>query len=274
MMTAAVTTRCMGSNSIPTAGRQQRLRSATAIRVLCCAALVHVAVWLITPGKPGPEAAASAAAMQAFVPSAQPNRRQLLASAGIAASTLASKEQAAWAGAAGMNTKVAELIEAPRRPKDDIVPYQFQKPAGFKRLANAVDPTSFVFRSEKDSYFSVVTRSEARQNASKEFTPAGFIADYEQKFVNSTGSSFQLIRGGTTPVRIDQKLDVKYYEVEYVVRTQLGFTFDTLRSLHFTTVFAAAPQSIVIMNCCALDDKWDKDSPTLENIIKSFAVTA
>jgi hypothetical protein len=225
-------------------------------------------------GKPGTEAAGSASAMQAFVPNAQPNRRHLLASAGIMASTVASKEQAAWAGAAGMNTKVAELIEAPARPKDNIVSYQFEKPAGFKRLANAVDPTSFVFRDQKDSYLSVVTRSEARQNANKEFTPKDFIADYEQKFVNATGSSFQLIRGTTKPDRVDAKTGVNYFEVEYVVRTQLGFTFDTLRSLHFITVFAAAPQSIVIMNCCALDDKWDKDSPTLQKVIKSFAANA
>jgi len=273
-MVAAVTTRSMGSSSAPAAGRQQRPRSATAVRFLCCAALVHVGAWLAMPGKTGSRAAGDPSAMQAFVPSAQPSRRQLLASAGIAAGTLVSKEEAAWAGAAGMNTKVAELIEAPARPKEGIVSYQFEKPAGFKRLANAVDPTSFLFRSEKDSYFSVVTRSEARQNAFKEFTPKTFIADYQNKFVNSTGSSFQLIRGKETPDRVDTKLNVKYFEVEYVVRTQLGFTFDSLRSLHFVTVFAAAPESVVIMNCCALDDKWDKDSPTLQNVIKTFAVNA
>merc|ERR1712061_212482 len=85
--------------------------------------------------------------------------------------------------------------------------------------------------------YTFITRAEKRENA-PEFTPKIFIDDYRQKFVNASGSSFNLIKGSETPDRIDR--DIKYYEVEYVVRTQLGFGFDSLKSLHFLTAFAAA----------------------------------
>ncbi|CAL1157975.1 unnamed protein product [Cladocopium goreaui] len=125
----------------------------------------------------------------------------------------------------------------------------------------------------QDTYFTFATRAEARPNASIEFTPDDFINDYRSKFVNATGSSFNLISGGgPKPNRIDESLGVKYYEVEYVVRTQLGFSFDSLKTLHFITTFAASKDAVNIMNCQALDDKWDEDGATLRKVAESFTV--
>merc|ERR1711974_332300 len=101
-----------------------------------------------------------------------------------------------------------------------------------------------------------------------EFTPDGFVDDYKAKFVNATGSSFLLLKSSATPDRVDDKLGVKYF-----VRTQLGFSFDSLRSLHFLTTFAATSDSLYIMNCQAPDETWEKDGPILRKVASSFALT-
>eukprot|EP00439_Symbiodinium_sp_Y106_P032401 s4170_g3.t2 len=134
-------------------------------------------------------------------------------------------------------TDKEELVTAPANEKAGINGYLFTKPAGFKRLANVLDPSGYVFRNTKDTYFTFATRAEARVNASTEFKVEDFIDDYRNKFVNATGSSFALISGGGQPTRVDEGLGIKYYEVEYVVRTQLGFSFDSLKTLHFITTF-------------------------------------
>lgn len=211
--------------------------------------------------------------LELFVsPKAQPSetsRRQALIASGLLA-TQGAPAQALQK----FETDKDELVQAPANEKSGVPGYLFQKPAGFKRLANVIDPTGFVFRNTQDTYFTFATRAEARPNASIEFTPDDFINDYRSKFVNATGSSFNLISGGgPKPNRIDESLGVKYYEVEYVVRTQLGFSFDSLKTLHFITTFAASKDAVNIMNCQALDDKWDEDGATLRKVAESFTVT-
>ena len=198
------------------------------------------------------------------------NRRQALIASGLVATQGASNAEAIQK----FETDKTETVQAPAIEKNNVPGYLFQKPAGFKRLANIIDPTGFVFRNTQDTYFTFATRAEARPNASIEFTPDDFINDYRSKFVNATGSSFNLISGGgTKPNRFDESLGVKYYEVEYVVRTQLGFSFDSLKTLHFITTFAASKDAVNIMNCQALDDKWEQDGPTLRKVADSFVVT-
>eukprot|EP00931_Biecheleriopsis_adriatica_P087929 TRINITY_DN62331_c0_g1_i1.p1 TRINITY_DN62331_c0_g1~~TRINITY_DN62331_c0_g1_i1.p1 ORF type:complete len:266 (+),score=60.39 TRINITY_DN62331_c0_g1_i1:45-800(+) len=202
----------------------------------------------------------------------EPGRRQALLS------TLAAGAASAGAAPAGaevqkLDTKKTEVVQAQANPKTGIRGYLFEKPAGFKRFASPVDPSGYVFRSTGDTYFTFATRSEARPNASNEFKPEDFIADYRGKFVNATGSSFDLIKGGGPPTRVDPDLGVKYYEVEYVIRTQLGFSFDSLKTLHFITTFAVSADCINIMNCQALDDKWDKDGPVMQRVTQTFTVT-
>merc|ERR1711974_471398 len=97
-----------------------------------------------------------------------------------------------------------------------------------------------------------------------EFTPDGFVDDYKAKFVNATGSSFLLLKSSATPDRVDDKLGVKYYDVEYVVRTQLGFSFDSLRSLHFLTTFAATSDSLYIMNARHRTRRGRRTGPSSE----------
>jgi len=204
-------------------------------------------------------------------PQVQGRRSMLLLSsaAGAGTATLAApKEASAFSRGTGQ-----DVIRVPANPKIGTRPYIYEKPAGFKQFASPVDPTSSIFRNVNDSYFSFITRAELKPNASTEFTPEAFIADYESKFTNSTGSSFTLLQGGGPPKSVDKDLGVKYYEIEYVVRTQLGFAFDSLRSLHFLTVFAAAPESIYILNCQAQDDTWDVALPTLRKVADSFAIT-
>eukprot|EP00930_Biecheleria_cincta_P073468 TRINITY_DN60756_c0_g1_i1.p1 TRINITY_DN60756_c0_g1~~TRINITY_DN60756_c0_g1_i1.p1 ORF type:complete len:257 (-),score=50.25 TRINITY_DN60756_c0_g1_i1:181-951(-) len=189
-------------------------------------------------------------------------------------------EQAEAAGFFGIggttkygDTKSAVTIQVPQNDKTGIRAYAFEKPAGFKKVVNPGDPSGYVFRSVNDTYNSFATRAELRENASTDFKPEDFINDYRSKFVNATGSAFDLIKGGGPPNRVDEKLGVKYYKVEYVVRTQLGFSFDSLKTLHFITLFAVNKDSINVMNVQALDDKWAEDGPTLRKVVDSFAVT-
>eukprot|EP00933_Yihiella_yeosuensis_P055962 TRINITY_DN54940_c0_g1_i1.p1 TRINITY_DN54940_c0_g1~~TRINITY_DN54940_c0_g1_i1.p1 ORF type:complete len:282 (-),score=57.72 TRINITY_DN54940_c0_g1_i1:240-1019(-) len=152
--------------------------------------------------------------------------------------------------------------------------YLFNRPAGFKRLVNPLDPSGYVFRNAKDSYLSFATKGELRENATTDFKPEDFIEEDRRKFGNSTGSSFILIKGGGPPDRVDTDLNVKYYEVEYAVRTQLGFSFDSLKTLHFLTVFAVSQNAINILNLQALDEKWEKQSAILRPIADSFRITS
>jgi len=167
-----------------------------------------------------------------------------------------------------------ELFNVKPNPNEGSRGFVFEKPAGFRQYGNPVDPSGYLFRNVNDTYFSFVTRSESRPNASIEFTPQAFIDDYKTKFTKSTGSEFKLIKGGGTPDRIDEGLGTKYYEVEYTVRTQLGFSFDSLKTLHFLTVFAATPDSMIIVNCQAPEEKWDEDGEILRKVVSSFAVTS
>lgn len=164
-----------------------------------------------------------------------------------------------------------EVIRAPANKGTS--PYVFEKPEGFKQYASPVDPSGYVFRSKDDSYFSFALRNEVRENATTDFKPEDFIKDYEDKFTNMTGSSFTLIKGGGAPDRVDKELGVKYYEIEYVVRTQLGFSFDSLKSLHFLTVFAVAKNNIAVLNTQAIDDTWEKTGPILRAVADSYVIT-
>lgn len=242
--------------------------------VLCCA--VGLAVLCHLRASPA-DGTASVAASGAEAPLRPPaparhlaNRRQLLASSVAATATAAADP----AHAITVTTGKTEIVRAPVNPKAGTRSYLFEKPAGFKRFASPVDPSGFVFRNVNDTYLTFVTRAELRANASTDFTPQDFINEYKGKFSNSTGSSFELIKGGGAPDRVDSELGVKYYEVEYIVRTQLGFSFDSLRSLHFFTIFAAAPDSVYILNAQALDDNWATDGPVLKKVVDSFAVTS
>lgn len=243
-------------------GSAQR-RALNLRRALCCAVGVAVLCRLGAPEGTG------------YVPPVHEQtglagRRQLLA-ASVAASAAAAS---APANAIQVTTEKTEIVRVPVNPRGGTRSYLFEKPAGFKRYANPGDPSGFVFRDVKDSYFTFVTRAELRANASTDFSPKDFIDDYQLKFRNATGSSFKLLKGGSAPDRVDDGLGVKYYELEYVVRTQLGFTFDTLRSLHFITVFAAAQEGIYVLNCQAPEEEWDTDGPILKKIAQSFAVTS
>lgn len=246
---------------------RRRLR-ATRRRVLealgCVAALRLLGGWLA--------ADAPADAFAAQGPPAPAQRRQTLALLGSAVSGGAAVLGARPAGAVqGTDVKKSELIQVPAR--SGYRGYMFEKPAGFKRLASVNDPSGFLFRNSNDTLFSFASRAEKRV-ADKAFTPDLFVDDYRAKFVNSSGSSFQLIKSSNAPDRFDEKLGVKYYEVEYVVRTQLSFSFDSLKSLHYLTTFASTDDCLYIMNCQAQDDFWDKQGPTLQKIAQSFTVTS
>ncbi|CAE8586738.1 unnamed protein product [Polarella glacialis] len=197
----------------------------------------------------------------------------LLLSAAATTAALSSRAEPA-AAMQGQNTGKTETIVVPANPKVGNKAYIFEKPAGFKRFASPIDPSGYIFRSVNDTYFTFVTRVESRPNASTDFRPEAFIDDYTSKFVNATGSSFTLVRGGGNPNRVDVGLGVQYFEIEYVVRTQLGFSFDSLRSLHFITTFAVSKDSIAILNCQAPDEMWEKDAPVLRRITESFKITS
>eukprot|EP00438_Fugacium_kawagutii_P010654 Skav210573 [mRNA] locus=scaffold2317:168582:171516:+ [translate_table: standard] len=102
------------------------------------------------------------------------SRRQALVASGLLAATQGAPAQAFQK----FETDKTELVQAPANEKSGVPGYLFQKPAGFKRLANVIDPTGFVFRNKEDTYFTFATRAEARPNASIEFTPDDFINDY------------------------------------------------------------------------------------------------
>lgn len=210
-----------------------------------------------------------AKSQEAKLQQAKYGRRQALALSGAAAAASATPAQALQK----FETDKEELVTAPANEKAGINGYLFTKPAGFKRLANVLDPSGYVFRNKQDTYFTFATRAEARVNASTEFKVEDFIDDYRNKFVNATGSSFALISGGGQPTRVDEGLGIKYYEVEYVVRTQLGFSFDSLKTLHFITTFGVGKDCINIINCQSLDEKWDEDGPVLKKVTQSFTVT-
>jgi len=227
---------------------------------LCCAAAYATlpAVWRACYVTPGAEPATPVAA-----------RRQAVLAAAAAGAALADSRPAE---AFGKGTD-AELIKSDANSNTGTRPYVYQKPKGFRQYASPVDPSSFIFRNSNDTYYSFISRAELKPNASTDFTPDQFIADYKSKFTNATGSSFALISATDKPFKVDKALGVKYYKIEYVVRTQLGFAFDSLRSLHFLTVFAAAPESIYILNCQDQDENWEKHKGTLGEVADSFAVT-
>eukprot|EP00929_Paragymnodinium_shiwhaense_P115645 TRINITY_DN84640_c0_g1_i1.p2 TRINITY_DN84640_c0_g1~~TRINITY_DN84640_c0_g1_i1.p2 ORF type:complete len:268 (-),score=79.19 TRINITY_DN84640_c0_g1_i1:104-907(-) len=206
----------------------------------------------------------SSAGLAWSAPPAQ--RRQLLIAAGSAGLAASVDSEPAAARTLGR-----EVIRAPANK--GTRPYMFEKPEGFRQYASPVDPSGFIFRDVNDTYFSFALRAEVSANASTEFKPENFIADYETKFTNVTGSSFTLLKGGGAPDRVDKELGIKYYEVEYVVRTQLGFSFDSLKSLHFLSVFAVAPNEVYVLNCQALDEKWETAAPILRKVADSFVLT-
>lgn len=169
----------------------------------------------------------------------------------------------------------AQHFRVEANPRLKNLAYEWDKPEGFKRLTNVGNPGSYVFRNvgEKDFAISVVVEKDA--GADMVFTPKNFVDDYKSKFTNATGSSVKFIREGLEPVRIDSETNTKYYQVEYVVRTQLGFTFDTLRSLHFITVFGAGKDCMYVFNAQAPDEYWSGvNSTTLEAAANSFKVMA
>lgn len=195
-------------------------------------------------------------------------RRQQLLAVAVAGGLVAAGPEPARA--VQSDEKKDETLRIPNNPRSGTMSYLFEKPKGFRRYSNPGDPSGFVFRNIDDSYYTFVTRAEKRP-AAEPFTPEAFIDDYRNKFVNATGSSFELIKSKMD--REDPELGVKYWEVEYVVRTQLGFSFDSLKSLHFITTFAAAKDSVYILNSQSIDDKWDVAAPILGKVAKSFKVT-
>merc|ERR1711908_192265 len=98
-----------------------------------------------------------------------------------------------------------------------------------------------------DVKFTISTTVDA--NASAVFTPEFFINDYNTKYGNSTGSSFKLLKGDGPPAREDPALKLKYYNFDFVVTKQTDFGFDSIKTLHFYTTIAVAPESIYILNC-------------------------
>lgn len=248
--------------------RRRRVRAA-GLRLLCGAVALHTlcSLWQFSRFTGSPAAAFTASPVER--PFAQ--RRQLLLGSGLGLGSMLLDGKPASAFDMKFKTNDTQLVAVPENFKPGLRAYEFEKPAGFKRYGNAIDPTGLVFRKPDNSYFTFITRAEKRENQT-EFTPKIFIEDYKNKFVNASGSSFNLIKGSETPDRVER--DVKYYEVEYVVRTQLGFGFDSLKSLHFLTTFAATPESIYILNCQALDDEWEVAAPTLKKVTSTFKVTS
>jgi len=173
-----------------------------------------------------------------------------------------------------LSIKDAEVVRIPRNIKTGTRSYVFEKPPNFRQYSNPLDPSGRVFRNTNDTTFSFAIRIELRPNATTEFAPEIFINDYRTKFTNSSGSEFELIKGGGKPDRIDEQLGTIYYEVEYIVRTQLGFSFDSVKTLHFKTVFVAAKESLYILNIQVPQDNWIKDKPVVDKLVSSFAVTS
>lgn len=205
-----------------------------------------------------------------------PSRRQsvlLLSGATASGAVVGGGARPASARSSSQLTKSneEEFIEVPENPSTGRRPYAFTKPAGFKQLASPIDPTSLVFRNKEDGQFSFVSRYEFSPNASTTFTPQAFINDYENKFTNATGSTFTLIKGGGPPEK--QELDAVYYTVEYTVKTQLGFTFDTLRTLHFITAFAVIENGFYLLNFQVPEEKWEGEKSKIKKVIESFKVT-
>lgn len=202
-----------------------------------------------------------------FVPSL--NRRQ--AAALLTSSLSASLSSPVLAFQSKLQTATKDLVRKDSNVQTGMPGYVFEKPARFKQYSNPMDPTGFVFRYLNDSDTAIATKVEKSPDASK-WTPDAFIQDYRNKFTNATGSEFALIKGGGAPTRVDAELGVKYYEVEYTVNTQMGFNFDSLRSLHFLTVFAVGPEALIVLNCQAKDVNWARDGETLRNVVATFNV--
>lgn len=173
-----------------------------------------------------------------------------------------------------IKTNEDQQIQVPAVDRQGFPSYFFFHPKNFQRYSNPVDPTAYILRKVNNPTLSFVARAENRPNCGNDFNPKVFIADYTNKFSNITGSTFTLIRGGGEPDRVDPDLNVKYYEVEYVVRTQMGLTFDSLKTLHFVTCFGVGNNSLVILNTQASDDTWDKDGPILRKVLDSFRITS
>jgi len=261
--------------AVPAVARRQRWQRArggaagsAVLRSLCCVVGLNVAWWGVQVAWTGPSHGSSTTSPETL-PKVAPQRRSALLLSTVAAGSVALADtRPALARGIGF-----EKIDVKGNAQVGLRPYVFDKPEGFRQYASPVDPSGFIFRNTNDSYYSFISRAETKPNASTDFTPAQFIADYREKFTNATGSEFTLISGGGEPFRVDNELGIKYYQIEYVVRTQLGFAFDSLRSLHFLTVFAAAPESIYILNCQDQDDNWLAHEKVLRGVAKSFAVT-
>lgn len=151
--------------------------------------------------------------------------------------------------------------------------YAFEQPPGFERKINAADPSGQLLRFKEMAEVAVLSRAEFRPNASKEFTPKAFIAEYKKKYNTETGAEFAVLKGeDAQPTRIDDTLGTIYYQVEYTVRSQMGFTSDTIRTDHFITTFVCAPDSFYFLNCVAPDAEWEKYGPMLRRVSDSFAI--
>lgn len=264
----------LAARSRAPAGRAEAKVRAAAPRLLCAAVALHslCSLWQLSGLSESPVAAFT-------LPPAErqsTQRRQLILGSGLGLGSALLDSEPASAEEFGsfmkkFKTNATEMVNIPKNFKPGLRAYEFEKPAGFRRYGNPVDPTGLVFRKPDNSYFTFIARAEKREAAKAgEFTPQIFIDDYRQKFVNASGSSFNLIKGSETPDRIDG--DIKYYVVEYVVRTQLSFGFDSLKSLHFLTTFAATPDSIYVLNCQALDDEWEMAAPTLQKVTSTFKI--
>lgn len=228
-----------------------------------------VAIWLLPARVFVGQAPADTSAPARRAAEVETGRRQALLLLGGAAATQAEAANAF----VKVSTKNEEIITAQANPKAGFRGYTFFKPAGFKRYASLIDPSGYVLRDVNDTYFTFATRSELRPNASTEFKIQDFVADYETKFVNATGSSFTLLKGGSgEPDSVDESAGVKYFKVEYIIKTQLGFSFDSLRTLHFLTTFAVASDSIYVLNCQAREEDWERGGPVLRKVTDSFKV--
>lgn len=247
------------------------------VRLVCCA--VAVRVLCLVPGRLAPAAVASPSAFAVAVPAdgQRPGRRQalLLPSVAAAAAAAGALGEATPAEAFGSQfpTNSEVLVKKEANPKKGIRAYQVVKPAGFKQYATVTDPSGFLFRYVNSSYLSFVTRVEAREDM-ENFKPEDFIADYQKKFQNASGSEFKLLRGGGPPDRIDESLGIRYYEVEYTVTTQLGFDFSSLRTLHFITRFGAGPNALYLVNTQGPEETWDADSAKLKQVVASYEILA
>mmetsp|Transcript_62955 Transcript_62955/g.149991 ORF Transcript_62955/g.149991 Transcript_62955/m.149991 type:complete len:272 (+) Transcript_62955:66-881(+) len=216
------------------------------------------------------EAGDAGSSQQAFaVPRRQAILAASLASAGAVANVAVPAAEAEPI-AGKIKIDEAKVLDVPYNPKSGARGYSFLKPAGFRRLANVVDPTAYLFKNADNGEFQFVARADKLAEG-KSWSVQTFVDDYSKMFVSSTGSSFAVLKGGGPPDRVVG--DVEYYEVEYIVRTQTGFTFDSLKTLHFLTVFAKTSDGYVhTLNMQARDDDWETAAPILREVAASYTL--